>query len=127
MLSICGHLLISALTPVRVAVGSAIAGAVFTPKLKAYGPQWISQYALAAGVPALRLTEVVTAILGAGGMPVEIEGLSAAQVAAVQLGRLQGYARAYSWIYYTIIPAAFVAAIGRSMLSVPCTGLRSVG
>jgi hypothetical protein len=66
-------------------------------------PAKIAEYALAAGVPADQIANVVGAVASANGAPVSIPGLTDAQIAAAQLGRLWGFSKAYSYVYWTIL------------------------
>ena len=73
----------------------------------------IAEYATNAGVSETKLPSVIAAVAGAGGMPVSVEGVTNTQMAAAQLGRLVGYSKCYSYIYYEMLPWAALAAIGK--------------
>ena len=74
----------------------------------------IASYASSAGVSAGDLQRVVDAVAGASGQPVILPGISDAQIAAAQDGRLEAYAQSYQYIFFSIIPWTVVAAIGEN-------------
>lgn len=93
------------------AVGVAIASAVYTAKRQAIVPEKIAEYALAAGVPASSLPDLIGAILGqtaSAGVP----GLTMEQVAAGQRGALVGFAASFPYVWYTIMPVVIIAIVG---------------
>jgi hypothetical protein len=98
-----------------LAVGVAIASAVYTAKRQAIVPEKIAEHALTAGVPASSLPDLIGAILGqtaSAGVP----GLTAEQVGAGQMGALAGYAASFPFVWYTIMPVVVIAIVGECLV-----------
>lgn len=73
---------------------------VLTPKLTVLLPQRTAEAALAAGVSPDNLPAVIGGVLTAvPGVPIQVPGVSAAQIAAAVQGSLQGYADGLAYIY----------------------------
>ena len=55
---------------------------------------------------------MVAAIAAAGGQAVTIPGISSAQIAAAQLGRLTAFAKSYQYLFISVIPWSVLGALG---------------
>ena len=85
-------------------IGASAASAIFTAKITDKLPSAIAGAALAAGVAPADLVAVITAVATGNAGPVSVAGVTAAQIAAAQQGRLEAFAASFAYIYYFIMP-----------------------
>jgi hypothetical protein len=93
-------------------VSVAICSAIFSAKLKTNLPAEIMKAGLAAGVSSGTLPSVIAAIASQNSDALSTFGLSPEQLAAVQQGALEGYAKSYPYVFYVIMSGVACIIVG---------------
>lgn len=92
-------------------IGFTIYYNVFVQKLTPLLPEYVSRYALNAGLPESSLTDFVTAYFTDPTTLSSVAGVNADVIAAAALGSSWAYSEALKWVWYISIPFGVCAII----------------